>query len=261
MELRALGNSGIRVSPLGLGSVKLGRNREVKYPQGFQVPNDRAVSDLLALARDLGINLIDTAPAYGSSEERLGRLLPGKREDWVIVTKVGEQFIDGCSHFDFSTQAIRRSVESSLRRLNTDYLDVVLIHSDGNDLKSLQEDTLGELRRLQVQGKLRATGISGKTVEGGLLAAELLDVLMVTCNLQYNEELPVLQAAQRLNRGVLIKKGLMSGHVRNAAEVEQAMAFVFSQPGVSSMVVGTINPGHLEANVVALQKILDRGRR
>ena len=258
MELRSLGSTGIQVSPLGLGSVKFGRNEQVKYPKGFQIPGDSELADLLALASELGVNLIDTAPAYGSSEERLGRLLPGRREDWVIVTKVGEQFIEGRSHFDFSAKATRESVENSLRRLDTDHLDVVLIHSDGNDLEVLQEDVLGELERLKTEGKLRATGLSGKTVQGGLLAAEMVDVLMVTCNPQYNEELPVLLAAQRLDKGVLIKKGLMSGHVRSAAEVEQAMAFIFDQPGVSSMIVGTISPGHLQSNVATLERILAR---
>ncbi|HID48445.1 MAG TPA: aldo/keto reductase, partial [Chromatiales bacterium] len=89
MELRPLGATGIEVSPLGLGTVKIGRNQQVKYPRGFRIPDDAAVRDLLGLARDLGLNLVDTAPAYGNSEERLGKLLPDKN-DWIIVTKVGE---------------------------------------------------------------------------------------------------------------------------------------------------------------------------
>ena len=65
--MRPLGNTGLTVSALGLGTVKIGRDKGVKYPNGFTIPDDKAVSDLLAQARDLGINLIDTAPAYGSS--------------------------------------------------------------------------------------------------------------------------------------------------------------------------------------------------
>src|SRR5690606_32599472 len=87
---------------------------------------------LLAQARALGINLLDTAPAYGNSEERLGQLLQ-QRHEWVIVTKVGEEFRNGESHFDFSARQTVASIERSLQRLNTDYLDIVLIHSDGND--------------------------------------------------------------------------------------------------------------------------------
>ena len=73
--LRPLGDTGLQVSALGLGTVKLGRDQGVKYPSGFTIPDDREARALLDLARDLGINLIDTAPDYGRSEERLGPLL------------------------------------------------------------------------------------------------------------------------------------------------------------------------------------------
>ena len=89
-------------------------------------------------ARDLGINLIDTAPAYGRSEERLGPLLRGQRQDWVIVSKVGEEFADGLSRHDFSAAHTRMSVERSLQRLETDFIDLVLVHSDGNDMAILE---------------------------------------------------------------------------------------------------------------------------
>ncbi len=92
MELRPLGATSLSVSPLGLGTVKFGRNVGVKYPQPFDLPSDQEALTLLATAWDLGINLLDTAPAYGVSEERLGRLLQHCRRDWVIVTKVGEEF-------------------------------------------------------------------------------------------------------------------------------------------------------------------------
>ena len=82
---RALGSTGLDVSCLGLGTVKIGRNEGVKYPAGFQLPDDALVRDILALCRDVGMNLIDTAPAYGSSEERLGALLT-QRQDWVICS-------------------------------------------------------------------------------------------------------------------------------------------------------------------------------
>jgi aryl-alcohol dehydrogenase-like predicted oxidoreductase len=257
MDLRPLGSSGIEVSPLGLGSVKFGRNQQVKYPAGFEIPDDVAVSHLLSLAADLGINMIDTAPAYGTSEERLGQLLPGNRQDWVIVTKVGEIFEQGVSRFDFSAAHTRASVERSLRRLRTDYLDVVLIHSHGDDLAILQQEPVLEtLQALKLEGKLRAIGMSSKTVEGGLRVVERCDLVMATCNLDYNEELPVLQAAEEQGKGVLIKKGLMSGHVAGEEGVRRSMEFVFSQPGVSSMIVGTINPDHLTANVRVLEEVL-----
>ena len=138
MELRPLGSTGIAVSPLGLGTVKLGRNQQVKYPTAFELPSDEQVTELLGLARELGINLLDTAPAYGSSQERLGQLLGTGRKDWVIVSKVGEIFEHGASRFDFSFDHTIATVEQSLVTLNTDYLDCVLIHSDGDDLRILE---------------------------------------------------------------------------------------------------------------------------
>ena len=114
---RPLGSTGLMVSPLGLGTVKLGRDQGVKYPNGFQIPDDDAARMLLKQAKGLGINLIDTAPAYGRSEERLGPLLRGQRQDWVIVSKVGEEFADGLSRHDFSAAHTRMSVERSLNVL------------------------------------------------------------------------------------------------------------------------------------------------
>ena len=257
MELRPLGATGIRVSPLGLGSVKFGRNEQVKYPQPFAIPDDRTVRALLEQARGLGINLIDTAPAYGTSQERLGRLLPGPRQEWVIVSKVGEFFEQGQSRFDFSYDTTLRTVERSLQTLRTDYLDVVLIHSDGDDLRILeQEGVLDALRELKAQGKIRAHGMSGKTVAGGVRAVAATDVVMVTYNPAEREELPVLAAAAAANKGVLIKKGLQSGH---ASDVEAALRFIFAQPGVGSVIVGTINPKHLADNVRAMELILAQG--
>ncbi len=257
MELRTLGATGIRVSPLGLGTVKFGRNQQVKYPSAFDLPDDRQVRELLALAADLGINLLDTAPAYGVSMERLGKLLPGPRDRWVIVSKAGEFFEHGESRFDFGYDTTVRTVEQSLRTLKTDYLDAVLIHSDGDDLRILeQEPILDALQDLKRRGLIRAHGMSGKTVAGGLRTVAASDIVMATCNPAYRDEIPVLQAARTANKGVLIKKALQSGHGAGADGVRQAMEFIFSQPGVHSIVVGTINPDHLRDNAAILEAVL-----
>ncbi|KOR29979.1 aldo/keto reductase [Achromatium sp. WMS1] len=257
MEHRELGNTGIKVSPLGLGTVKFGRTQQVKYPQPFELPDDQTISDLLKLAANLGINLLDTAPAYGSSMERLGRLLPGKREDWVIISKVGEIFVQGQSRFEFGYINTVRTVESSLRILSTDYLDVVLIHSNGNDLDILEQEGVVEaLYNLKQRGLICAHGLSGKTVTGGMRALELLDVVMITLNPQHLEELPILKAATSLHKGVLIKKGLQSGHIAEPDAIKTAMQFIFSQPGISSLIIGTINAKHLQANVEIVNSLL-----
>ena len=255
MELKPLGSTGLSVSPLGLGTVKFGRNQGVKYPHPFALPSDQEALALLELAWDLGINLLDTAPAYGESEERLGRLLRLCRRDWVIVTKVGEEFCTGGSSFDFSAATTRASVERSLRRLGVETLDAVLIHSSGDDLAILeQEEVLPTLRRLQQAGLIRAVGMSSKTVAGGLRAVECCDVVMATYNLVQREELPVIHAAHAAGKSVFIKKGLLSGHLdllTNADPAPASMALIYAEPGVSSLIVGTLNPEHLRADVTA----------
>lgn len=259
MELKPLGATGIRVSPLGLGTVKLGRNQGVKYPQPFALPSDREALALLDLAWELGINLLDTAPAYGDSEERLGQLLRQNPRDWVIVTKVGEEFRDGASHFDFSAAATRASVERSLRRLGVEALDAVLIHSSGDDLAILEQSTvLPTLLDLQAAGMVRAVGMSTKTVKGGLRAVECCDLVMVTYNPRQLEELPVIRTAHAAGKGVLIKKGLLSGHLNQMTETDPVLAalrLIYAEPGVSSVVVGTLNPAHLRANAVAVNVV------
>ncbi|WP_220811512.1 aldo/keto reductase [Pseudomonas paralcaligenes] len=256
---RPLGDTGLIVSPLGLGTVKLGRDQGVKYPNGFTIPDDAAARALLDQARALGINLIDTAPAYGVSEQRLGPLLRGQREDWVIVSKVGEEFDDGQSRFDFSPQHTRLSVERSLRRLETDRIDLVLVHSDGNDVAILRDsgvyETLAQLKR---EGKIRAFGLSGKTVEGGLLALADGDCAMVTYNLAEQAERPVLDHAAAHGKGILIKKALASGHAVLAGEdpVRASFELVFGHPGVTAAIVGTINPQHLAANAATAAAVI-----
>jgi len=260
MELRRLGATGLRVSPLGLGTVKFGRNQEVKYPQPFVLPSDQEALALLEQAWDLGINLLDTAPAYGDSEERLGRWLRQCRRDWVIITKVGEEFHAGVSHFDFSAAATRASVERSLRRLGVEALDGVLIHSNGDDGSILErEAVLPTLLELKAAGLVRAVGMSTKTVDGGLRAVECCDLVMVTHNWYQREKLPVIRAAQAANKGVLIKKGLLSGHLDRIAEPDPIMASlssIYAEPGISSVVVGTLNPTHLRANAAAVERAL-----
>ena len=256
---RPFGDTGIDVSPIGLGTVKLGRDQGVKYPNDFTIPDDKAAIRLIDLARDLGINLIDTAPAYGISEQRLGSLLKGQRQNWVICSKVGEEFENGKSCFDFSAKHTRFSIERSLKRLNTDFIDMVLVHSDGNDLAVIeQQEMLEELQRCKQQGLIRAYGVSTKTVAGGLAAAQKTDAVMATFNLDYKDEQPVIDFCEQNNKGLLIKKAFASGHICLAGEdpIQASMDFIFSHAGVSSAIVGTINPKHLTANVAAVVKAI-----
>ena len=258
MNTRELGQTGIQVSPLGLGTVKFGRDQQVKYPWSFNIPDDQQVRELLFLSRELGINLLDTAPAYGNSEERLGQLL-SNRQDWVIVSKVGEAFENGQSRFDFSAKITRATIENTLKNLKTDYLDVVLVHSDGNDNKIIsQEDAIETLETLKQQGLIRAIGMSTKTTEGGIWTVEHMDVVMATRNASDHTDDAVLDRALALNKGVVIKKGLQSGHADSkagGAGIEEAINYVFSHRAVSCLIAGTINPEHLTQNARLVEQL------
>ncbi|MBI1300336.1 MAG: aldo/keto reductase [Alphaproteobacteria bacterium] len=247
MEKIKLGQTGLKVSRLGLGTVKFGRNDGVKYPEGFKIPQDSELVVLLELAKSLGINLLDTAPAYGTSEERLGKLLKGQREDWVIVGKAGEEFKNGKSSYHFTSDHFKRSLNRSLERLGTDYLDVLMIHSDGRDMDILNNDDLIKtMHGFKEQRLVKAIGASTKTRAGGIKALELMDVVMATYTSDYQDEKVVLDYAAEHNKGVILKKALSSGHADN---MEDALKFSFSHPAVNSIIVGTISPKHLRENV------------
>lgn len=245
---RPLGATGLRVSRVGLGTVKLGRNEKVKYPQQFDLPSDAAVEALLEGALERGVRLFDTAPAYGTSEERLRPFVQRHRDEIVLVSKAGERFEGGQSTYDFSAAAIRTSVEASLRRLGTDHLDVLLLHSDGRDAEILEHSGAPEeLARLRDEGKLRAIGISLKTVRGIELAARDLDVVMAPFSLDHLELGEALAAAHAAGVGVLGIKGLGSGHLaRGGVSAAEAARHVLDQPFIDTLVLGTLSLEHLD---------------
>ena len=248
MIYRPLGSTGLRCSLIGLGTVKLGRNSGVKYPTAFDLPSDAQALELLSAAKELGINLIDTAPAYGESEARLGQLLPQVAGDWVICSKVGESWDGTQSRYDFTPEHAQQSIERSLRRLGRERLDVVLIHSNGEDRKIIENyGTLDALAALKSAGKIGAVGLSAKSAEGVMLACSAgADVVMATLNPDYLEEQGAIAAAGEAGVGVMVKKALASGHLG-----AQALSFVAAQAGVSTIVIGTLNTEHLRANCAA----------
>ena len=244
---RALGATGIEVSLIGLGTVKIGRNTALDMAP-FDLPSLRQARRLIDRAWDLGVNLLDTAASYGESEARLGKLLQGNRQRWVLSTKAGEIHEDGKSRYDFTGQAIRRSVETSLHRLRTDYLDIVLVHSDGRDMAILAEsEALDTLDALKQAGTIRAVGFSHKTAAGGRAALAQCDVIMTALSHGDRSMSDVVREAGDQGCGVLIKKPLDSGGSEPAT-----LRYVAAQLGVSSIVVGTTNLAHLEADVAAV---------
>ncbi len=248
MTPRTLGHTGLAVAPVGLGTVKLGRTAGLKYPAGqmpASLPTDDEALALLCAARDLGVNLIDTAPAYGSAEERLGELLPrvAPRSRWVICTKAGETFDGERSHYDFSPGAIEASLLRSLSRLRIDQADILLLHGSGrvSDAEMLAPATADALGSLKRRGLVKAIGASlslNTPLDPALLDG--LDVVMVTLNATDRSGEPAIAVARARGLSVLIKKPLASGHAGAGT-----LAGVLSTPGVHAAVVGTSRPEHL----------------
>ena len=246
MQSRPLGTTGLEVTPIGFGAFKIGRNQGIKYGSDYDLPTESRAGELLDEVLDLGIRYIDTAPAYGTSEARIGQALAGRHEACLVSTKVGETFCEGESRYDFSAEATRLSVARSRERLGRDVLDLVLVHSDGNDL-SIQEqtDVVGTLQQLKAEGAIRAIGFSGKTVEGARRALAWAGVLMVEYHVEDPSHGEVMHEARQRGVGVIVKKGLASGRL----DPKRAIRFVFDHPGVTSLVVGSLDPRHLAANV------------
>jgi aryl-alcohol dehydrogenase-like predicted oxidoreductase len=250
MVHRRLGRSGLTVSPLGYGAFKIGRNVGIKYPAAYDLPDERAAARLLNAVLDLGINYLDTAPAYGLSEQRIGRALAGRRGEYVVSTKVGETFTDGRSAYDFSAAAVRASVQRSLRQLGTDALDLVFIHSGGDDLAILEQtDAVPTLEALRAGGLVRAIGLSAKSVEGARAALAWADAVMVEYHLDDPSAAPVIAEAAAANVGVVVKKGLAAGRLDPAASVR----FALGTPGVGSLVVSSLSLEHLRENIQAAE--------
>lgn len=246
MKQRELGKTGIFVSEMGLGTVKFGRNQQVTYPH-FTLPSKIELKTLVSKAFDLGINILDTAPAYGNSEEIIGELLKGWRKKWIISTKVGEEFYNNKSVYDFSKKKIEISIVRSLQKLQTDYLDLVLLHSNGEDLKILE--TLDILLDFKKRGLIRAYGMSCKTKTGGIEALKKSDFVMVEYNQKNIVQEPVIKFAEQQNKGILIKKAFQSGKLNNSSiNLKKNIKFILQQSAVSSIILGTICPKHLEQN-------------
>ncbi len=250
LKLNPVGATGIAISEIGLGTVKFGRNTGVKYPAGFSIPGDHTLAELLDQARSLGINYLDTAPAYGTSERRLGKLIEKHDDYWVVSTKVGEYFENNVSRYDFSKAATELSLASSLKSLGREQLDIVFVHSDGNDKQVIEQtDVLETLQAYKNKGLIKAIGFSGKDASEAAFALAVCDVFMITLNQDDTSQAELIARCQEQNKAVVIKKALASGH---SVDPATALRFVNHYPGVTSTIVGTINPEHLLANVRAI---------
>lgn len=232
------------VSVIGFGAFKIGRVDSGKYERPYELPSEVDSARLLEAVLDLGIDFIDTAPAYDLSESRIGAALAPRRSEFVLSTKAGETRADGESVHDYSERAIEASVCRSLVRLRSETVDVVFVHSDGHDHHVLSETpVLSVLDRLRRQGLIRAIGFSGKSAAGGLAAVDdsRIEAVMVVYNPSDTSQLPVIEAAGRVGKAVFVKKPLAQGRHSPA----EALPMILARPEVTSVVIGSLDAGHL----------------
>ncbi|MCP1356733.1 aldo/keto reductase [Aneurinibacillus migulanus] len=160
-EQTRIGKTDLYVNPIGLGTNAVGGHNI--YPN----LNEETGKDVVRTALDNGINFLDTAFIYGPerSEELIGEVLKerGRREDVVIATKGAHKFVDGKIVLDNSPAFLRESVESSLKRLQTDYIDLFYIHFP--DESTPKDEAVGALKELKDAGKIKAIGVSNFSIE------------------------------------------------------------------------------------------------
>jgi aryl-alcohol dehydrogenase-like predicted oxidoreductase len=211
MLYRRLGKTELNISVVGIGTWQLGGEWGKNYEQ-YEVNN------MIARAKELGINLIDTAECYGdhTSEVLVGNAIQGQREDWIIATKFGHKFhsnFERTNHFD--PAGVQLQLEESLRALKCDFIDLYQFHS-GSD-QDFDNPELWEMLTRQVEaGKIRSFGLSITTANPPLQIQKMsgygISVLQVVYNrLSREPEQRIFPTCQKEDIGVLARVPLASG--------------------------------------------------
>jgi aryl-alcohol dehydrogenase-like predicted oxidoreductase len=269
MDRRTLGQTGMQVSILGFGGAEIG------YGHAAQATVDR----LLGEALDAGLNVIDTAECYLASEALIGRAIAHRRQDYYLLTKCGHA--SGLNLPDWDPRLLVPSIERSLHRLRTDYLDVVQLHSCAADV--LRRGELIEvLQRARAAGKTRYLGYSGDGEAARYaIACGAFDTLQTSINIADQEAIEwTLPLARARGLGVIAKRPLANvawQHGTRPADpyiqaywerlrlldydflrqglaeaVGIALRFTLSVDGVHTAIVGSAQPGRWRQNAAFL---------
>ena len=210
MEYRSFGQTGIAVSAIGVGCWEIGG--------GYGSIEEQEFIAAVHTALDLGITCFDTAEAYGfgASERSLAKALGGRRKDAVVVTKFGIGYKEAPNYRDSSRERVMVSIEKSLKNLNTDYVDVYMVHWP--DLNTPFEETMQALDDVVQQGKARAIGISNfrrEQIEASMTTRRV-DVAQYCWNMfDRRMDQEILPYCREHNMGVMaygsLAYGLLSG--------------------------------------------------
>lgn len=208
MKLRPFGETGMMVSEIGLGAWQLAN------PDWGIDDRDEALR-IIQKSLEAGCNFFDTAPGYGygRSEELLGEGLKSVRKDVIICTKFSHYDEDG--NRDFEAKNVRPVLEGSFRALQTDYVDILLLHNPPREMMDgrAAPDLYDELEKLKTEGKIREYGISLDWREEVEMAVDTTKskALEVFFNALYQEPLPAFQKAYEHGVGIIVKVPLDSG--------------------------------------------------
>ena len=288
MNLRPFGNTGMNVSEIGLGAWQLAN-------PDWGVSDKQEALQIVQASLEAGCNFFDTAPGYGGgrSEELLGEGLKSVRKDVIICTKFGHT-AEGETNFD--TEAIRPSLEASMKRLQTDYLNIVLMHNPSREMMDGRiASQYEEFEKLKAEGKIRAYGVSLDWREELELVLDSTksNAAEVFFNALYQETLPAYPKAQERGMGLIIKvpldSGWLSGKYRanhkfdgvrdrwspevlerrsilvekfaepvseGTSMAQAALHFVLAQPQVSTVIPGAKSVGQALSNFAAADKQL-----
>ncbi len=260
IEKRSYGSTGLMVSTLGLGAIQI----------GHVSLSELMAKQVLDTALDLGINLIDTAPSYGVSEQRIGQYLSGRREQFVLSTKLGYG-VDGIE--DWTGPCITAGIEQALRKLKTDRIDIAHLHScPASTLE--RGDVVDALENAKQAGKIIAIAYSGDNEDlTYAINMDRFDGFMASLNIcdqqVLHEQLSAMQG-----KGLIAKRPTANHPWRfnsvptgdycetywhrwkamnppnfNMEWGELSLRFALSFYGVASAVVGTSSIEHLKQNI------------
>lgn len=266
MEKRKFGKTDMEFSVLGFGGAEIGYNPD---------QTQKEVDDLLNSALDAGLNVIDTAAAYKTSEELIGNAIGNRRKDYYLLTKCGA--LDAFSREDWTKKGILETIENSLRDLKTDYLDIAQLHSCSADVLRKGE-AIEALKLAQEKGYTRFIGYSGDN-EDAKYAVEsgVFDSLQTSVSIA--DQSPIdgnIPLAVERGLGIIAKRPIANAVWRNKEKPEEsyhheywdriqklkfdflsrsmdesiakALRFTLSIPGVSTMIVGTTKPQRWQEN-------------
>lgn len=213
MKQRQLGRTNLSVSEIAFGGVEIGLPYGIGVHTKADMPSDAESIHLLHQALELGITFFDTARAYGRSEEIMGQAFKDRREQVILCSKCSLPVSTDSGYVKAgASAAIRRSLQQSLTALQTDYLDVLMLHNA--DLAALNEETVREtFAELRDNGVIRATGVSTYSVAETDLAIDqgVWDVIQISFNLMDQRQAALFDKARRAGVGLVVRSVLLKG--------------------------------------------------